>query len=639
MQDFLIALLICSITMSVLALLYIAASPFLTKHYSAKGGYYVWLIIVLGFIIPFRPQWSNAFINVEIPMNASSAVLIMSEEESQIAPPVQALPPLDDIALYNTATLYNATSVYNTAMLYDTAMFYNTATLYNTASIIAWWQIGFAIWAAGVIIFLAFHAIKHYRFCKTMRRWSKNITDERILLLLEDIKSEMGITRSIQVHLCTFAGSPMMVGLFKPQILLPTLEMTQDETRFILKHELVHYKRKDLLYKYLVMAATALHWFNPIIYMIAKAINVLCETSCDAEVLQNADESTRQSYGETIIGIVQYHSRLKTAYSTNFYGGKNIMKTRISSIMDTGKKKTGVVILTLVLVATLCTGVLLVVSAEGNAIPEQAPYIIPDTEYSHESEYSRQISLQREWTRSELWESCNHGADCCKRAVPEVWALFHCYDSGYDVDAMIDWLSEQEHNYLLRNHPPFVEISCQLYTIGVSNQSRSIDRMEEQYVFICDDGYEWEFIDRRLCEHKTYGLDILYERIATDGTVVSKWLCRGSDRLSDFVSNGVCCNDDALQAFYELMDDLSTRMLPCPRGCNINHPTSTTRELRGWQSMPHTQRICVDGFRYGFDVQGFITFRTELRCPNCRELISFNDWNSYSWRCFGRNTL
>jgi hypothetical protein len=163
----------------------------------------------------------------------------------------------------------------------------------------------------------------------------------------------------------------MMIGLIKPRILLPTVEMERNELRFILTHELVHYKRKDLLYKYLVLMATALHWFNPVVYLMAKSINALCETSCDAEILRSADVETRQSYGEAIIGVVQYQSKMKTALSTTFYGGKKGMKKRIASVMDTQSKKLGTVIISLVLVATLCTGFVFTTNAmaSGNQNP------------------------------------------------------------------------------------------------------------------------------------------------------------------------------------------------------------------------------------------------------------------------------
>lgn len=60
-------LLICSITMSALALFYMAVTPLLTKRYSVTGCYYTWLIVVIDLIIPFRPQFSNAIVKVDIP--------------------------------------------------------------------------------------------------------------------------------------------------------------------------------------------------------------------------------------------------------------------------------------------------------------------------------------------------------------------------------------------------------------------------------------------------------------------------------------------------------------------------------------------------------------------------------------------
>jgi hypothetical protein len=154
-----------------------------------------------------------------------------------------------------------------------------------------------------------------------------------------------------------------MFGFINTPILLPTVELAEDELRFIFKHELVHYKRKDLWYKMLVLTATAIHWFNPFVYLIAKAINVQCELSCDAEIVRNTDADTRLQYSETIIGIIKYRSNLKTALSTNFYGGKKGMKNRVSSIMDTSKKKAGIAIICAVLLITFTTGFVFAVNA------------------------------------------------------------------------------------------------------------------------------------------------------------------------------------------------------------------------------------------------------------------------------------
>ncbi|SHJ15822.1 M56 family metallopeptidase [Lutispora thermophila] len=149
----------------------------------------------------------------------------------------------------------------------------------------------------------------------------------------------------------------MLIGFLKPVILLPGYDFSMDELSYILKHELIHLRRKDLWYKRLVFIATAIHWFNPVVYAMAKAIASQCEISCDAEVVKKADIGTRQRYSEIIIGIIKNQSRTQTAFSTNFYGGEKGMKKRIFSIMDTSQKKAAIVVLCLVLAATLGTGV------------------------------------------------------------------------------------------------------------------------------------------------------------------------------------------------------------------------------------------------------------------------------------------
>jgi len=336
MQTFMVSLFTCSISMSALALLYIALMPLIAKHYSEKGRYYAWLIIVIGLIIPFRPQWGNAIVKVDMPASTAAPIVTIGYR-APVSIPIQ-MPiskPMDGSAPM------------------------------SAASNIPWWQIVLVVWLIGLLVFLAYNIVRHYRFLKIANRWSKKATGDT-LTLLQNLKTDMGIAKQIELIQSPCVSSPMMIGFVKPRILLPSEALAQDELRFILKHELVHHKRRDLLYKYLVLAATAIHWFNPVVYLLAKAVGVLCEMSCDAEVVRNTDADTRQSYSETIIGIVKYKSNFTTALSTNFYGGKRGMKNRITSIMDPNKKKVGIAIIIMAIVITLGTGIVIFAQVNEN---------------------------------------------------------------------------------------------------------------------------------------------------------------------------------------------------------------------------------------------------------------------------------
>jgi len=312
--------------MSALALFYMAVMPLLAKRYSEKGRYYAWLIIVVGLIFPFRPQFDNAIVKVDVAGETAAPIIQIGNGTPVAIPDVNAA----------------------------------------LSPAISWWQVAAVVWLVGAVAFLAYHVVKHYRFVKMAGRWSEVVTNEQILTLLQRLKTEMGISKQISLYVCPCIGSPMMIGFVNPRILLPKSDLAKDELLFILKHELVHYKRKDLWYKCLVLIATAIHWFNPIVYLMAKAIDILCEMSCDAEIVRSTDADTRQHYSETIIGVVKYQSKMKTALSTNFYGGKKGMKKRIVSIMDMGKKKTGLVIVGCALIVTMGTGLAFAVNAAAN---------------------------------------------------------------------------------------------------------------------------------------------------------------------------------------------------------------------------------------------------------------------------------
>ncbi len=333
MQRFLILLIECSASMSVLALLFIAFTPLLSRRYTVKSLYYAWLVIVMGLIIPFRFHFDTAFIEVEIPHSPPMVrQIILSNHQAN----------LDKVV---------------------------SETALQGFPIIPIHQLAGGLWLAGLMTFAVFHGLRHFRFRKMVKRWGEEVTNHQILDVLQRMQEELGIFKQVKIQVFSCITSPMMFGFVHPVILLPATNYSQDELSFILKHELVHYKRKDLWYKTLIFLATAIHWFNPIVYLMARAIAVQCEISCDAEVLKNTDINGRLQYSKTIIGTIRTQSRMRTAFSTNFYGGKKNMKDRIFSIMDTTKKKAGAFILCLVLAGTIGTGTVFAIGNLNNDTP------------------------------------------------------------------------------------------------------------------------------------------------------------------------------------------------------------------------------------------------------------------------------
>lgn len=330
MQNFLFALVTASITMSMLAILYISITPMLSKRYTAKWLYYSWLIIIIGLIIPFRPQFKSSFIQVEIPMTYS----VQSQLSAPSRPIINAQP--SDIS---NNFVPGKNEIYS----------YNIIT---------------AIWIIGTVIMLLYHLYQHIRFLMMIKRWREEIADPQIINLFHQLKDVMGISSKIVLQQCTCLSSPIMIGFIRPVILLPAREYPYDELTLVLKHELTHFKRKDLWYKMLVIIARIIHWFNPIVYRIAKEISIQCELSCDEAIIQNENMQVRKLYGQTILNAVKQGGKVQTVLSTNFNGGERGMKSRIISIMDMSKKKKGVFILCFLIVAIIAAGMVFAAAGE-----------------------------------------------------------------------------------------------------------------------------------------------------------------------------------------------------------------------------------------------------------------------------------
>jgi len=337
MGQYITALLTTSLLMSAVILALILFNKLFSGKYPAKWRYYIWLIVIIGLLVPFRP-------NLGLP--------------TQI--------PVDSIMQSNT----NDTVIYNHSEQVQNEQNNTDAQLGLADNQIAediqpqktMWPITsilFVVWLAGALFSLVFHLWRHKRFTGAVRRWSEDVEDEQSLTVLQQVKADLGLDKKqIQLKTCKSITSPMLIDFIKPTILLPEKPIHEDELPMILKHELIHYKRKDLWVKAFILFATVIHWFNPIVYWMVNVIQADCESSCEEALLGDTDTEIRRVYGEAIIGVIDTKNAKRTALSTYFYGGKNTMKKRLFSIMNTGKKRIGIAVLcgVLVLTATVMTG-------------------------------------------------------------------------------------------------------------------------------------------------------------------------------------------------------------------------------------------------------------------------------------------
>ncbi len=345
MHSFMITLLLCSASMSVLSVLYIGLHPLFARWCTPKAYYSAGLILALGLLIPFRPQFGGSIIALT-PADAAAPVAASAELAQGGGQNAGAVIPIT----YPDAPAAGSFPL-------------------------SWWQVAGIIWLIGMAVFLAYHLFRHARFVKTANRWSEPVTDGASLALFHRLTAEMHMKKRIGLYRCSLIGSPMLLGWTRPKILLPDAQLDTEDLTFILTHELVHYKHRDIWNACLILAATAVHWFNPVAHLYARELHLIGEMACDAAVVQGMDARMRQDYSETIISVVKYQARMSTALSTSFYGGKTRMKKRIISIMDARTKRAGAVMTAAALLLTIGSGAVFGVDTALDQFPDSGSIV------------------------------------------------------------------------------------------------------------------------------------------------------------------------------------------------------------------------------------------------------------------------
>ena len=147
-----------------------------------------------------------------------------------------------------------------------------------------------------------------------------------------------GIGGDVRLLASPLAQSPMLVGFFRPTILLPLEHLPDSDARFILAHELTHFRRKDLWKKLLFLMVRCAHWFNPIVYLLNRDFSRWLETSCDEQVVSSLDRDQRKEYGRLLIDYAPASRYAGPKLYVSFASCRYKLKRRISIMLNSNKK-------------------------------------------------------------------------------------------------------------------------------------------------------------------------------------------------------------------------------------------------------------------------------------------------------------
>ena len=163
-----------------------------------------------------------------------------------------------------------------------------------------WLIFGF-LWlmaAAGLLI----RKITVYQsFIKYLRAGRMEVADMELWERLGTLAERAGIKRAVGLYTNSLISSPLLIGFSIPASCFPMKKMADSDFENTILHELMHYRRRDMFYKWLVQVTICLHWFNPLVYWMGAEINRACEFSCDEAVISTFGRQAQLACGETLL--------------------------------------------------------------------------------------------------------------------------------------------------------------------------------------------------------------------------------------------------------------------------------------------------------------------------------------------------
>lgn len=314
MEEFVKTLLWMSLAGSTMSLVLFAAGRLGRKVIPQTVLYYLWLLVLLRMVLPLPGL-------LPVSQELSQPVAVVAVTDQQASQPV---PSWENGAAGKEEVIRQSPKV-------------------------SLWEAAAAVWLAGFLLSLGRKAISYFRFRREVEKCSIPAGEmERKIL------DTLSGGRKPALLRCTAIHTPMLLGIIRPVLLLPAQTEDDQTLAWIFRHELTHFRRQDILYKWFAAVVFALHWFNPLTIWMGRELAMRCEGSCDEQVVKGLGQEERKTYGKILIALAGQEMAREVPLTTGMSLGKKQLKNRLLGILNQRRNAAVALVLTLLLMIVLC---------------------------------------------------------------------------------------------------------------------------------------------------------------------------------------------------------------------------------------------------------------------------------------------
>lgn len=309
MADFMIRFLLCNVFLSGIIGILLAVRRLFQNTLSARMRYQLWFVLLALLTVPFLP----------FQLTGLSQLLFRFESLKHPSPFAAGAFPENAVG---TASVETANWMNNFAASLGK----------GTPSVIG--NLLFLLWIAGMLVMLLF-LFRSALSLRTLKKSALPLQNPEVYRLYERCLQEAKLRKALPLYSTAYLKSPMMTGIFKPCIYLPIHLISDYEEaslRYILLHELQHYKHKDAVAGCFMNLASVVYWFHPLVWYALREMRNDRELACDTSVLEMLKEADYKNYGNTLISFAKKVSLSPFPFAAGLGGTMKQMKRRIENI-------------------------------------------------------------------------------------------------------------------------------------------------------------------------------------------------------------------------------------------------------------------------------------------------------------------
>lgn len=201
----------------------------------------------------------------------------------------------------------------------------STAQMYAHAAVV--------VWFLGCAMLLLRFGIGMVLVIGRFRR-ARPVADPQWDALAHTIRQRQRMRRSVRLLIEPRATAPVAWGLIRPGILLPAVarEWSPEQRRIVLVHELAHLRRWDSLIHVTMEIARAVHWYNPLVWLVARKLRLTSERASDDAVLE--DGTAPSNYAAQLVHLARTVENARVLAAAHGLVSRTTLELRIQCILD-----------------------------------------------------------------------------------------------------------------------------------------------------------------------------------------------------------------------------------------------------------------------------------------------------------------